>query len=119
MTKKTMTNLVEGIVAQIIKASGDLFDESGARALLGAQIKANAANLVTAALPNSQCEDQAPPALLTTGHFVEPIVAVGITKPVVAGPFAGLSGWSKISCARSTPRPVIKKAPSVSVRMKT
>lgn len=51
MTKKQMTALVEGLVEQIQAKSGGIFDESGARALLGAQFRSLAEQLVEQALP--------------------------------------------------------------------
>lgn len=51
MTKKQMTTLVEGLVAAIQEKSGGIFDESGARALLGAQLRSLADQIVEQALP--------------------------------------------------------------------
>jgi hypothetical protein len=53
MTKKQLTSLVEGFVKSIQEKSGGIFDESGARALLGAQLRSLQEQIVAQALPNN------------------------------------------------------------------
>lgn len=72
MHKSKMSELIEAIVAEIVVRSGDVFDASGARALLGAQIRRSKEELMRAALPGSG-PDPRELARVVNGGVVGPV----------------------------------------------